>query len=198
MTPIEALEKIIEVVHDPEQSFQLLIIEKIASEALPPYKGGEDDSSGKEMGSDQIFYVAVNEKDIPQNYDEEVFFYCPQIEKWLKPVNSQSVLYDAIRQWRKDHPYKEEESSGKKTRMPHEEKEKFSDWLVNNLHLTSKTNVELIINHVERYYYSQSSHPYKEEVDKEDELWDEVMQEMGFYSSQLDNIKSKFHLTRKI
>lgn len=36
--------------------------------------------------------------------------------------------------------------------MTTHQKEKFSEWLINNLQITSKSNVELIVSHVERYF----------------------------------------------
>lgn len=36
------------------------------------------------------------------------------------------------------------------------EKQQLSEWLVNNLQLTSKSNVELIVSHVDHYFLSPS------------------------------------------
>ena len=47
--------------------------------------------------------------------------------------------------------------------MTQDQKDQFKDWLINNLHLTSVSNVELIIKHVEHYYCPTTENELKKE-----------------------------------
>ncbi len=47
--------------------------------------------------------------------------------------------------------------------IPKEERQKLEDWLIQNLQSVSKSNVERIIDHVERYYYATDG---REELEK--------------------------------
>jgi hypothetical protein len=78
---IEALKKIEQFSDSGDYATSIVKIKAIASEALASYKGGEDNSSGKETG-DQIVYGKVESKDVPMQFNEGD--YLKFLGQWYK------------------------------------------------------------------------------------------------------------------
>jgi hypothetical protein len=82
--------------------------------------------------------------------------------------------------------------------LTHKQRVEFGDWLVNNLQLTSVTNIQHIIDHVDRYFSPESPDPKgNASAEEQDEFWDDVYSDILKIDSEGPDSYAKFKRLEK-